>query len=183
MITIHVPEQELFNEATEEFLKVPETKLVMEHSLVSLRNWEVRWKIPFLHTEKNQEQLLDYLKDMTIGDEVVDDLVYIAIPPSEMKRIANYIKDSQTAMTISESAFRGQKRSNEMVTAETIYWWMISLGIPSEYETWHLERLLALIKFISIKNDPNKKKMSQQDVIRRNAEINARNRAKYHSTG
>lgn len=182
MITIKIPENEFFNETTEEFITIPETILMMEHSLVSLREWEIKWKLPFLHTEKTGEQLLDYLKAMTLTPDV-DDVVYRLIPPEEMKRIADYIKDSKTAMTINESLLRGPKRSSEMVTAETIYWWMITLGVPSEYETWHLERLLALIKFISIKNDPKKRKMSQRDLIRRNAEINARNRAKYHASG
>lgn len=182
MITVHVPKSEFFDEAREIFIEVPETSFKMEHSLVSLRDWEAKWKIPFFHTEKTAEQLFDYLKIMTITENV-DDLAYQAIPKSEMKRVVDYIQDKQTAMTINDALLSGQKKSNEFVTAETIYWWMITLGIPIEYETRHLEQLLALIKFISIKNDPKKKKMSEKDVIKRNAEINARNRAKYGIKG
>lgn len=182
MITITIPEIELYDETKEEFVIVPKTVFNMEHSLVSLRDWESKWKVSFFHTEKNKEQLLDYLKMMTLT-EGVSDIVYQMIPESEMRRIVDYIKDSHTAMTINDSLGGKQKRSNEFVTVETVYWWMISLGIPMECETWHLERLLALIKFISVKNDPKKTKMSQKDVIRQNAEINARNRAKYGIKG
>lgn len=182
MITIQIPPSEWFNEETNEILPIEKKEIVMEHSLVSLRDWEAKWKIPFLHTEKNVDQLLDYLKLMTLTPNVPD-VYYRAIPPEEMKRIGDYIKDSETAMRISNRALNGVKKSNELVTAETIYWWMITLNIPPEYETWHLERLLALIRFVSIKNDPKKKKMSQKDVIRRNAEINAKNRERLGISG
>lgn len=182
MITVNIPEMEFFDESKGEFYDVPKTTFTMEHSLAAIRNWEAKWKIPFLHSEKTPEQLLDYLKIMTLTDGV-DDFVYLVIPESEMKRIADYIKDDKTAMTISNSFTSSLQRSSELVTAETIYWWMITLGIPLEAETWHLERLLALIKFISIKNDPKKKKLSQKETIQRNAEINARNRAKYGIKG
>lgn len=182
MISIHIPKNELFNERTETFLNIPETTLTMEHSLISIRKWEGVWKIPFLSSEKTPEQLIDYLKIMTLTKNV-DPSVYYAIPEVEMRRVVEYIKDKKTAMTINNSLIGAQKRSGELVTAETIYWWMITLGIPWEFEKWHLEQLLALIQFISIKNDPKKKKMSEKDVIRRNAEINARNRAKYGIKG
>lgn len=182
MLAITIPAIEFYDESKEEFVETQKTILKMEHSLVSLRDWESKWKVSFFHTDKTKEQLLDYLKMMTLTEEV-SDIVYRTIPESEMKKITEYIKDSHTAMTINDSLNRRQTRSNELVTAETIYWWMISLGIPMECETWHLERLLALIKFISIKNDPKKTKMSQKDVIRQNAEINARNRAKYGIKG
>lgn len=149
---------------------------------MSIRDWEAKWKIPFLHSEKDPEKILDYLRFMTLTEDVPD-YAYDLIPKSEMTRLAEYIKDGHTAMTINNEINKRALKTNEFVTAETIYWWMISLNIPPEYERWHLEKLLALIKFISVKNDPNKKKMSRREVIQRNAEINERNRKKYGSKG
>lgn len=183
MISIEIPETELFDEEHNLFIgTIPKTTLLMEHSLVAIRDWEAKWKVPFLNTDKTPEQLLDYLICMTLTENV-DPMVYQLIPQSEMKRIADYMKDKKTAMTINSSMFGAERRSDEFVTAETIYWWMITLGIPLEFENRHLEQLLAQIRFISIKNDPKKKKMSTKDVIKRNAEINRRNREKYGSKG
>ena len=70
----------------------------------------------------------------------------------------------------------------EIITAEIIYYWMISYNIPLECQKWHLNRLLTLINVCSIKNQP-KKKMSQQELYRQHAAINAANRKRFHSKG
>ena len=70
-----------------------------------------------------------------------------------------------------------------MLTNEIIYWQMITLGIPVEFQKWHLNRLLTLIKVCSIKNNPNKKKMSRSEIIQRNRELNRARRAANHSAG
>lgn len=178
MIVIQIPEVELYDENRNEFLTIPKTELRMEHSLVAIRDWEAKWKVPFLSTEKDGEQILDYLRCMTLTENV-DPMVYHVIPEVEMKRISEYIKDKKTAMTINKSLNRPGKRNSELVTAETVYWWMVNLGVPLEFENRHLEQLLALIRFISIKNDPNKKKMSQKEIIQRNADLNRRNRERF----
>lgn len=180
MIKITVPENELMMEFYDrvQLIPVPKVTLTMEHSLISLHKWEAKWKVPFFHTEKTTEQMLDYLKIMTLTKNV-NEYTYYAIPEKEMTRIVDYIKDKQTAATFSNNLIGAQKHSDELVTAETIYWWMIALGIPVEFQKWHLEQLLALIKFVSIKSDPNPKKMTEKERILRNAEINARNKARF----
>lgn len=183
MITIKIPRVEPYNEDTNTFGEpIKATTLVMEHSLISIRKWERKWKIPFLHSEKTDEQLIDYLRFMTLTKNV-DERVYFVIPPDEMKRLGEYMKDMQTAMTFKSNLIGAQKHSSEFVSAETIYYWMITLGIPIQFEKWHLGELLALIKFVNEKNDPNKKKMSQKEVIQRYAEINERNRKRFNSKG
>lgn len=179
MLTVVVPKTRLFNPDNNTFHPIEEVKLSMEHSLLSVKKWESRWKVPFLSTrDKTREQMLDYVKCMTLTKNV-DPMVYQAIPQKEMDRIAAYIKDPMCATTIGKPNLIGaQKRSNEMVTAETIYYWMIALNIPVEFQKWHLEQLLMLIKLVNIKNNPKKKKLSQKELIARNAEINKANKAK-----
>ena len=54
---------QLWDPIKEKFLKVKETKLTLEHSLVSLQKWEAKWKVPFLNNRQmTEDQLRDYVK-------------------------------------------------------------------------------------------------------------------------
>ena len=63
MLEVIIPEMELFDEKTETFIKIKETKLQLEHSLISLKKWESKWHIPFLgkSNDLTTEQLSDYI--------------------------------------------------------------------------------------------------------------------------
>lgn len=179
MLRVTIPAMELYDPTTEEFTLVPERTLSMEHSLVSVSKWEAKWKKPFLgRQEKTQEETLDYLRCMTITQNV-DPEVYARIPPDIFKEILDYIDDPMTATTFSAEQ---NKPSREIITSEIIYYWMITLNIDIKFETWHLNRLLALIKVCSIKNQP-KKKMGKKALAKRNATLNAARRSAMHSTG
>lgn len=183
MLEIVIPKQEFFNETIEEFLSIKETKLQLEHSLIAVRKWESKWHIPFLQNkDKTQEQLIDYIRCMTITKNV-DPLVYYMIPNERLQDIIKYIEDPQTATTIKRAVNdNGRSRNGEIVTAELIYYWMIALNVPVELEKWNLNQLLTLISVVSIKNSPPKK-MGKQEAAQRRAELNAARRAKYGSKG
>lgn len=182
MLTIAVPGKEFFNEETQEFSYAKDTVLKLEHSLVSISKWEAKWNKPFLSKEqKTNEQLKDYLKCMTINS--VDDLVYECVTNENIKEINKYIEAPMSATWFNE--FQNGKNNNSIITSELIYYWMIAYNIPAEYQKWHINRLLTLIRICSIKTEQmnNPKKMSKSEIINRNQALNAQRRAKLNSKG
>ena len=85
-----------------------------------------------------------------------------------------------TATYISEE--NSGPTSRETITSELIYYWMVALNIPPEYQKWHLNRLLTLIKVCNIKNQPPQK-MSKRDIYRSNRAINAARRKQHNTRG
>ena len=181
MLKIVVPETEIYNEATNEFMHSKRIELCLEHSLVSISKWESKWKKPFLGSDdKTYDEILDYVRCMTITQNVPDN-VYYCLSKQNLDEIGEYIQDGHTATWFNE---QGGKRSSEIVTSELIYYWMTAFQIPFECQKWHLNRLLTLIKICSIKNDPKgSKKMSKAAIMKQNSTLNKARRAKMKSKG
>lgn len=183
MLQITVPAREFFDEEKQEFFELKEQHLVLEHSLISISKWEAKWKKSYFNSDdKTQEEVLDYLRCMTVSPQSVNPLVYRVLTPENLKDITDYINDPMTATTINDSGMK-KGRGRQVVTSELVYYWMIAQNIPTEYEKWHINRLLTLIRVCSIKNDPNPKKMSRSAIAKQNRAINAARRAKYGTKG
>lgn len=181
MLHITIPAGEAYNERTNEFISVKEQTLALEHSLVSISKWEAKWRKPFLGTEsKTRAEMIDYIRCMTLTQNVDPD-VYNFITPQNIEEISTYIEAPMTATWFNEREGRG-KHNNEIVTSEIIYYWMVSFNIPVEFQKWHLNRLLTLIKVCSLKNEPQKK-MSKREILDRNKAINKARRESMHTSG
>lgn len=180
MLRIEVPlGVEQWDESKQEFIEPKTQVLQLEHSLVSLARWESKWCKPFLSSEKNDEEILDYIKCMTVTQTVNPD-VYNYLTPVNIQEIVDYINAPMTAATFpKESTIRA---SREIITADVIYYWMVALQIPSEYQKWHLNRLLALIRVCNIKNAPPKKR-SRNEIAADYARLNAARRKKLNTKG
>lgn len=179
MLKIVVPELELWDEKKQEFLTLKETTIQLEHSLVSISKWESKWHKAFLSKkDKSNEEIIDYIRCMTITQNVPED-VYYRLSDENMEAINKYIDDPMTATYFHDDE---QANSRETVTSELIYYWMIIQNIPVNFEKWHLNRLLSLIKVCNIKNSPPKK-MSSKEIMRRNSALNAARRKKYNTKG
>jgi hypothetical protein len=179
MLKVTIPAIELFDESTNEFVYSKEQILNLEHSLVSLSKWESKWCKPFLAKgEKSIEETIDYIKCMTITQNV-DDKTYNYITNDIINQVTEYIEAPMTATTFSNDK---KTINREVITAEIIYYWMVALNIPFECQKWHLNRLLTLINVCNIKNTPQKK-MNKTELMRRNAELNATRRQSMHSGG
>lgn len=181
MLTITIPEIEYWDERKEEFVVIcKEQTLTLEHSLVSLSKWESKWCKPFLtKQEKTHEETMDYIKCMTLTENV-DPMVYNFLDNDHLLKIKQYIEAPMTATCF--PAEQKGKSSREQVTSELVYYWMITLNVPFECQYWHLNRLLTLIKVCSIKNQPAKK-MSKREIMSRNAALNAARRQQLNTKG
>lgn len=180
MLQIIIPSVELWDERNQVFLCTKETKLQLEHSLVSIAKWESKWNKPFLtNKKKTYKETIDYIRCMTMTQNVKPE-IYNLLTESNISDIEEYINAPMTATTFSEE--ENKKKNRDVITAEIIYWWMISLNIPIEFQKWHLNRLLTLIRVCNIKNQPPKK-MNKREVFRRNSELNKARRKQLNSKG
>ena len=174
MLNITIPKIELFDERTSEFITFKE-----EHSLVSISKWEAKWNKPFLSSsEKTVEEILDYIRCMTISKDVSPEVLE-RLTEQNIMVINDYINAPMTATTFNDA---NQKGSREIVTSEVIYYWMITLNIPFECQYWHLNRLLTLVKVCNVKNSPPKK-MSKQEILEQNRRLNAERRKQMNTRG
>lgn len=182
MLKIVVPDKELFNQDTNEFYTLKGCVLQLEHSLVSISKWESKWTVSFLGTkDKTAEQLIDYIKCMTITQNVKDEVYDIIKNDAEiLTQINEYIQAPMSATVIYNE--ERPRPSRETVTSELIYYWMIASNIPVEFQKWHLNRLLKLIEVCSIKNAPPKK-MSKSELLSRNRALNAARRKALNTKG
>ena len=182
--TIVVPDQEFFV-PPDRFVNIKGTTFKIEHSLVAIAKWEAKWHTPFLDdkTPKTNEMIIDYIKCMTITQNVNPE-VYDHLPAETIKEINEYIDDPMTATWFNnENAPKGKK--GEVVTSELVYYWMIAQQIPPEYDKWHFNRLMTLIRVCSEKNSQaqNGKKMSKRNILNQNKALNAARRKASGSKG
>lgn len=180
MLQITIPAREFWDDVNEKFINFKGQTLTLEHSLVSISKWEAKWKKPFLSKEnKTNEETLDYIKCMTLTQNV-DQECYNYLTNSNVSEIKEYIESPMTATTFSEN--KNTPPSREIITSELIYYWMVALNIPFECQKWHLNRLLTLVRVCGIKNQPPKK-MGRNQLMSRNAALNAARKQQLGTTG
>lgn len=179
MLTITVPGDEYFDDETQRFVTVGDTTLELEHSLASISKWESMWEKPFLgKAQKTTEETLSYVQIMA-GEVDVSELLP-KLSEENVAQINDYIVSKQSATWFSDAP--GAKQSNEIITSEIIYYWMVSLNVPFECQHWHLNRLLTLIRVINQKNTPAKK-MTPAERNAMAQRLNAERRARLKSNG
>ena len=183
MLVIVIEEQELFDDVKQEFLSFPSFTLELEHSLLSLSKWESRFQKPFLGaTAKNphsQEEILGYVEAMILNPIYPTNL-WDRLTQGNLTSINNYLESPQTATTFGKMP--EHKGRGETITSELIYYWLVAFNVPFEVETWHLNRLFALIRICNIKQG-KQKTMSKSELAQRNRSLNAERRAKLNTSG
>lgn len=183
MLTLPIYGESAWDDVKEEFTEATKDyNLQMEHSLLSISKWEAIYHKPFLSTDKDFEMLKTYAKCMTINN--VPDKVYEKLNADHILKMTKYIEDPMTATWFSDGqgAHNNGRVNGKVITSELIYCWMTQLNIPVEFQKWHLNRLLTLIRVISIENDPKGNSRPKMTNAERRA-LNKARQAKYHTRG
>lgn len=180
MLIVTVPiEDESFDEAENKFVMGSTFDLELEHSLVSLSKWESHFEKPFLDSkEKTSEETLWYIQAMTLSRNPPAG-IFQRLSQKNFDDINRYINAKMTATTLND---RNQKKTRQIITAEIIYYWMISLNIPVEFEYWHLNRLITLIRVCNQMNAPQQK-MSAGQRAAMQRKLNEERQQKYNTRG
>lgn len=182
MLRITLPATEMWDERINEFVYSEEQTLELEHSLVALSTWESKWhKSFFSRKDKTEEESLDYIRCMTLTPNVHPD-TYFRLSKDNMDKIHEYMNDPMTAAYFTQDDDKEGGGGRDTVISELIYYWMIALGIPPQYDTWHLNKLLALIRVCELKNQPPKSR-NKGDLARNYAALNAARRQKLGTKG
>lgn len=193
MYEVIVPQKEYWDQANECFIYTKSGKFVIEHSLVSISKWESKWKKPFFgKDEKTKDEIIDYIRLMTITQNVDPDL-YDSLPNETINSIIEYMNDPHTATKLPEdkdNKNKSQSSNKEILTSELIYYYMFSAQISKECEKWNINRLLTLLGVFGVKNKAesdkisgkNKGKAKKPDMARR-AALNAERKNKLHTSG
>lgn len=162
MLKLVVPATEVYDEELEKFRTYPERTLILEHSLVSISKWEAKWCKPYLNSTLTPEESRDYVKCMTLTQNVPDD-VYLRLTSQNIRDIDAYISAPMTATVVNNSEIKKKPvfGKGQIITSEVIYGWMVAFRIPSEYQKWHLSRLMMLIEVCNAQQNPKKKPKKQ----------------------
>jgi hypothetical protein len=168
-------------------LSLPQTdehdavELALEHSLVSLSKWESIHEKPFYGRESmTPEEAFSYFETMLLVPPPHDGWIE-RLTQEHFTQINAYINSKQSATWFREDP--NQRGPKEIVTNELIYFWMISFNIPFDpCETWHVNRLMTLIKICGIKQQ-KPKKMTRQQQAEEYRRLNAERRAKLGTSG
>ena len=182
MLRIVVPAIEGWDEQKEEFVTLGEdSELQLEHSLFSISKWEAKHEKAFLgKQDKSYDETIDYIRCMTLNE--VDPRVYSLLTKDNVDEITKYIQAPMSATYIAKP-FDDKGKSQDTVTSELIYYWMIAFNIPFECQHWHLNRLLKLIEVCEMKTNSGSKKVNPRALMKRNASLNAQRRRALHSKG
>lgn len=179
MLTIDLATLEYYDSEKGEFTYESGGTVRFEYSLKALYEWEGRWKKPFLKGDLTYFELIDFYKLMAL-----DQFDPKYLNDDVMKSIEDYIQDSSTAtkFTDPQTPGSGGVKNNKIHTSEELYAMMFSAGIPLDFENRNLNRLLTILRIVSVQNNPPKK-MSKEDVLKQNREYNRQRKEQMKTKG
>lgn len=151
-----------------------------EYSLKAIYNWEGKWQKPFLKGEHTGEQWIDFYLDMAL-----DPVDVTFFTEKILLELARYITSTNTATkfnTYGQEAAGQTIKKGKFETSEEIYSMMITAGIPIEFEERNFNRLMVILKIHSNAHNPPKK-MSKEDVMKQNANLNEQRKKQMQSKG
>jgi hypothetical protein len=178
MLTIDLGTLEYFDSDTNQFEYESGGIVRFEYSLKAVYEWEGKWKKPFLKGELTYTEMVDLYRLMAL-----DEFDPKFLTSEVSKLISDYIVNTNTATTFSNTNTSSTSPvTGKVHTSEEIYAMMFSAGIALEFENRNLNRLLAILKIISIQKNPPQK-MTREQILKQNAELNRQRRAQMNTNG
>ena len=177
MITIKVDRIEVFDNATQMFTYKEGGVFEFEYSLRAIADWEAIYGVPFFKTNLSGMPLLNFCKAMSLSDDLED----WHLTPEVVNKLRAYMEKDMTPTVISQNGDQAPSTSYE--TAETMYATMFLLRMPLECEHWNLYRLLNTMRVMSIRMSPNDKKMSTNQIMAQNNDLNRARKKALNSKG
>lgn len=185
MITIHIPQSEIWDDGNNEFIYIEEQTIDMEHSLVSITKWEAKHHKVFLEeNKKTPEEMMDYVRCMCINP-LKNERDILGISKKDIEKITNYIEDPMIPFKLKskdDGNTYGRKKNKDPMCGIMIYYYMVSCQIPFECQHWHINQLLALIQIYSMKENPGNP-LKGSKLANRNTTLNAMRKARLGSKG
>ena len=93
MFQIVVPGKELYDSVNNLFIPVKGQTLTLEHSLISISKWEMKYHRPYFSEDKKDvkttEETIDYIRFMTLTKNV-DPMIYYGLSDQNYKDIVNF---------------------------------------------------------------------------------------------
>lgn len=178
MLTVDLGTIEYFDSKKNEFVYESGGIVRFEYNLKAVYEWEGKWKKPFLKGELTYDEMIDFYKFMAL-DKFDDKFLNEEIN----RMITEYISSTNTATKFSETTSKSTTQAkNKIHTSEEIYAMMFSAGIPLEFENRNLNRLLTVLRVISVQNNPPKK-MTKEEILKQNANLNKQRKAAMKTNG
>jgi len=181
MITIDLGTVEYYDSKLNQFVYETGGIVRFEYSLKVIYEWESVWRKPFLKGERTYEELIDFYTRMAL-----DPIDKKFMTDEVMEELSKYISDSHTATTFS-SVDNGQNGNNQfsrgkVYTAEELYALMFMYQVPLDFEDRNLNRLFTILRIMASYNSPPKK-MTREEVLKQNAELNRQRRQQLKTKG
>lgn len=183
MLRLTLPSTDFWDPRKEEYVQIGGYEVDLEYSLFTIARWESKWKKPFITSlpKFTRKDEIEWYKAMCMTEGIPDE-AWMVMTPKIRQDIYDYVTDPMSATTINHRGPKTPGGPKTIMTAELVYYYMVTLGVPFECEHWHFNRLMKLVDVCFVKNSPPKK-MGKQEAAQMYRELNARNRAKYNSRG
>jgi hypothetical protein len=180
MLTLTITFDEEWDSEKELFIYPTPLVIELEHSLLSVSKWEEKYEKPFLtEAGKSQEELIDYVFMMVLTPGFTMEHMSL-LKQEHMDEISTYINSKRSATWFYDDP--NSRGSRNIITNELIYYWMDSFQIDWEAQTWHINRLLTLVRIHNEKQGEPKKR-SQAEVIAERRMLNARRKKDLGTSG
>lgn len=188
MLTLEITGPEYFDEEKNKIVAPHRYILQLEYSLVALSKWEEKHEKPWLDgQEKTPEETLSFIECMIVT-RVYDRRILNYLTEEEGKVIQDYCQAKRSATWFNEGPGPKKRPNPEVITSELVYYWLSAIGIDFwPTETWHLNRVLTLVKIHDTKQASNGKykmtRAEKEDAAARRAAINEARRQQYNTRG